>query len=358
MFDIHKQLEESGRQLCQIPDSSSCLCIISIFMIQAAYQFLNYLRSVKNASEHTLRNYAIDLNALKQFLEKNVLQLLPEAFSEKIVYDQRYEERNTLRDNQLALNSIDRKILRRFLADLAENQTSKRTVVRRLSSLRTFFKFCHRHNLLTTNPALELASPKLEKRLPLFLSYEQVQHLFDQPDTQSYLGFRDRCIMEVFYSSGLRVSELVGLNRSDFDPEALLVKLKGKGKKERIVPITKNAAEWIKAYLNHAERHKNTDGHLAQIDHEAIFLNRTGTRLTPRSVDRKFDKYLIASGLAGKVTPHTIRHTIATHWLENGMDLKTIQMLLGHTSLATTTIYTHVSTKLKKEVYDKAHPRA
>jgi integrase/recombinase XerC len=215
-----------------------------------------------------------------------------------------------------------------------------------------------RQGSLDKNPIEELESPKLDKEIPLFLSYEEVQRLFEQPDISSYLSFRDRCIMELLYSSGLRVSELVGLNRSDFDRKNLVVKLRGKGKKERIVPITKNAAEWIVAYLEHAERHQDIDGHLGQVDNQAIFLNKLGTRLTPRSVDRKFDKYLTASGLAGKVTPHTIRHTIATHWLENGMDLKTIQVLLGHSSLATTTIYTHVTKNLKKSAYDKAHPRA
>ncbi len=324
-------------------------------MIKAAYRFLEYLRSVKNASEHTIRNYAIDLNALKSFLEKD---LPPEKIPEKIRFDRDYSQRDAQHDDFLSLAQIDRKVLRRFLAGLAEKNTQKRTVVRRISSLRTFFKFCVRQKLLERSPAEELESPKLEKRIPFSLSYDQIQRLFDQPDTSCYLGYRDRCIMELFYSSGLRVSELVGLNRADFDRESLLVRLKGKGKKERVIPITKNAADWIASYLEHPERHKDIDGHLGQVDPEAIFLNRIGTRLTTRSVDRKFDKYLAASGLAGKVTPHTIRHTIATHWLENGMDLKTIQLLLGHTSLATTTIYTHVSPKLKKAVYDKTHPRA
>ncbi|MCC5832055.1 MAG: tyrosine recombinase XerC [Chlamydiales bacterium] len=324
-------------------------------MIKAAYQFLEYLGSIKNASDHTIRNYAIDLNALKSFLEKD---LPPERRPEKIRFDRAYSERETSRDHHLSLAQIDRKVLRSFLASLVEKSTQKRTVVRRLSSLRTFFKFCVRQKLLEKSPAEELESPRLEKRIPLSLTYDQIQHLFDQPDTSCYLGYRDRCIMELFYSSGLRVSELVALNRADFDRESLLVRLKGKGKKERVIPITKNAADWIVSYLEHPERHKDMDGHLAQADPNAIFLNRLGTRLTTRSVDRKFDKYLTASGLAGKVTPHTIRHTIATHWLENGMDLKTIQLLLGHTSLATTTIYTHVSPKLKKEVYDKTHPRA
>jgi len=327
-------------------------------MIKAAYQFLDYLRAMKNASEHTVRNYAIDLNSLKHFLEHEILKCPPEKLPTKINYEEEYQERSCEHDEILNLSQIDRKVLRRFLAALAEANTHKRTVVRRLSSLRTFFKFCVRHNLIPKSPAEDLESPRLEKRIPVSLTYEQVQKLFDQPDTSDYLGFRDRCIMELFYSSGLRVSELVGLNRLDFDPHSLLIKLRGKGKKERIVPITKNAAEWISSYLDHPERHRDTDGHLAQADINAIFLNRNGTRLTTRSVDRKFDKYLTISGLAGKVTPHTIRHTIATHWLENGMDLKTIQLLLGHTSLATTTIYTHVSPKLKKKVYDATHPRA
>ena len=165
-------------------------------------------------------------------------------------------------------------------------------------------------------------------------------------------------MMELFYSSGLRLSELAGLDRQDCDLANLTVKLRGKGKKERIVPITKNAAAWIESYLHHPERHLKTEVHAPQIDEQAIFLNKHGYRLTTRSIDRLFDQHLTQSGLAGKITPHTLRHSIATHWLENGMDLKTIQLLLGHSSPTTTTIYTQVSTKLKKKVYDQAHPRA
>ena len=327
-------------------------------MIKAAYCFLEYLRAVKNGSEHTIRNYAIDLNSIKEFLEKTVISSDPENLPEKIDYLQPHNARNTANDHHLSLSLINRKVIRNYLAYLAEKKLQKRTVVRRLSSLRTFFKYCINQKLIETNPTENLESPKLDKRIPFSLTYEQLQRLFDIPDRESYLGFRDRTIMELFYSSGLRVSELVSLNRSDFDPAQLLIRLQGKGKKQRVIPITKNAADWISTYLNHPERNKDTCGHLAQNDQDSVFLNRNGSRLTSRSVDRNFDKHLKQSGLAGKVTPHTIRHTIATHWLENGMDLKTIQMLLGHQSLATTTIYTHVSTKLKKEVYDKTHPRA
>ncbi len=288
----------------------------------AVERFLEHLRVIKNASPHTLRNYGIDLALFGDYLEKE----------------------------SVPLESIDRKTMRGFLAMLSDQKQNKRTIARRLSSLRSFFKYAHSHELIAANPTEELESPKLDKKIPVSLNYEQVEHLFAQPDTSTYLGFRDRVMMELFYSSGLRVSELVGLNHADFDQASLTMKLRGKGRKERIVPITPHAVDWLVRYVNHPER--------IEEDPQAIFLNKHGTRLTARSVDRKFDKYLTESGLAGKVTPHTIRHTIATHWLERGMDLKTIQVLLGHSSLATTTIYTQVSPKLKKKVYDAAHPRA
>ncbi len=305
---------------------------------ETAKQFLKYLDTIKNASEHTIRNYNIDLNALKSYIERRHSALVS--------------------SQSIALSRIDRKMIRGFLSELTTNGASKKTIVRRLSSIRTFFKYAFSHKLIEVNPTEDLETPKIEKKIPVSLSYDQVLKLFEQPETNTLLGFRDRVIMELFYSSGLRVSELVALSRNDFDQQNLLVRLKGKGKKERVIPITKNAADWIKKYLEHPERYISTDGHHMQLDPLAIFLNKRGTRLTTRSVDRNFDKYLKASGLAGKVTPHTIRHTIATHWLENGMDLKTIQVILGHSSLATTTIYTQVSSQLKKKVYDQAHPRA
>lgn len=324
----------------------------------AGYHFLEHLRIARNASVHTIRNYAIDLNALKEFLETEELKISQELCGPKIQYDQSLLQRNRNLDHHLLLEAICRKTIRNFLAHLNQHQANRKTIVRRLSSLRTFFKYAFTHKYISLNPAEDLETPKIDKKIPNSLSYDQIQRIFETPDISSYLGFRDRTIMELFYSSGLRVSELVGLNRSDLDIPSMLIRLRGKGKKERIVPITKNAAEWIQSYLNHAERHQDCDDHHAQQDLNAVFLNKWGNRISPRSVDRNFDRYMVASGLAGKATPHTIRHTIATHWLENGMDLKTIQVLLGHSSLATTTIYTQVSTNLKKKVYDEAHPRA
>lgn len=327
--------------------------------IQACYRFLEYLNVAKNASEHTIRNYAIDLNSFKSYLEMEWFKdKKTEELPGKISHKDLYTARSNVFDHLLELNKIDRKTIRGFLAWLTVNKQNKRTVARRLSSLRSFFRFTQSQQLTKIDPTEELDSPKLDRKLPVSLSYEQIIHLFEQPDVSTYLGFRDKVIMELFYSSGLRVSELIGLNRQDFDFANLTMKLRGKGKKERITPITKNAAGLIKSYLEHPDRYQGSSNHSPEVDAEAIFLNKHGTRLTTRSVDRKFDLYLTQSGLAGHITPHTIRHTIATHWLENGMDLKTIQVLLGHSSLATTTIYTQVSTKLKKRVYDETHPRA
>ncbi len=284
---------------------------------KAVEQFLSHLYLARGASEHTLQGYRLDLTSFLHFARGE---------------------------------TITKKTIRRYLAHLYDKKASSRTILRRLSALRSFYKHAIREKWIPENPLEEIDSPKKEKRLPVSITYEQVQHLLSQPDTTTYLGFRDRTIMELFYSSGLRLSEVAGLNRRDFDAKGLVLNIFGKGKKQRQTPITQTAAEWLIRYLNHPAR--------SEKDPQAIFLNKWGTRLTPRSIDRNFATYLKASGLSERITPHTIRHTIATHWLENGMDLKVIQMLLGHTSLTTTTIYTHVSSKLKRSVYDKTHPRA
>jgi integrase/recombinase XerC len=285
---------------------------------EAIDTFLRYYQLVKNCSEHTLRSYRLDLEDFKDF------------------------------SNSCCPTHVDKKMIRSYLARLSEEKKSKRTLLRRLSALRSFFRYLCKEKVIASNPLDEIDRPKIDKKIPQFLSYEQIEHFFSMADLSNYLGYRDRCIMELFYSSGLRISELIGLNREDFDFKQQTVRVRGKGKKERVIPVTKSAAEWISAYLNHPSRE--------EVDEKAIFLNKYGKRLTVRSVDRFFEKYLLMSGLSAAITPHAIRHAIATHWLEKGMDLKTIQLLLGHSSLATTTIYTQVSTKLKREIYDKTHP--
>jgi len=293
---------------------------------QEIERFLNHLGAVRQASIHTLRNYGIDLK----------------AFSEHV--------------GDIPAAKVNKQHIRAFLASLHADGAARRTIARRLSSLRSFFKFLRREQLLDASPLEEISSPKLDKTLPHPLSIQEIELFFGQPDLSTYLGLRDRCMMELFYSSGLRVSELVGLNRLDIDFTARRVKLRGKGKKERIVPLTQTALDWLNRYIEDPQRLLDGETRKAQECPHAVFLNRWGKRLTVRSIDRLFKAYLQASGLLGRLTPHTLRHTIATHWLEKGMDLKTIQTLLGHSSLTTTTIYTQVSTRLKRQVYEKAHP--
>jgi len=298
----------------------------------AVNKYIEYLTHIKRSSPHTIRGYQTDLDLFYQFIKE--------------------------KEWDCSLQQIDRVKIRLFLAHLYEQKKSKTTIQRRISSLRSFFNHFIKEKILTSSPMTEIDSPRRKKMLPVFLEYSQLEVLFSQPDTTMYLGLRDRAIMELFYSSGIRLSELVSLDKSHFDPVNKLVKVRGKRKKERICPITQTACHWIKAYMNNPERHVDTKEHKAEVDDRAIFLNKWGSRLTSRSIDRFFEKYRKACGFSEQITPHVIRHTIATHLLEEGMDLKTIQNLLGHSNLSTTTIYTHVSTKLKRETYDETHPRA
>ncbi|MGD2170094.1 MAG: tyrosine recombinase XerC [Chlamydiota bacterium] len=301
-----------------------------MLFLEALERFENYLLYVKNCSKHTVRNYLLDLREFYSLQNHKKLQL----------------------------SEIARSHIRSYLSFLYDKKSKSRTVHRKLSSLRSFARFCLENKWITTSAIFDIESPKREKTLPLIITYQQVEELFSQPDTSSLLGFRDRCIMELFYSSGIRLSELVALNREDFHPKAKQIKVQGKGKKERVLPVTSTACKWLGQYLEHPERFQDTKEHKGEVDPYAIFLNKWGKRITTRSVDRNFQTYLKMSNIPEKITPHKIRHTIATHWLENGMDLKTIQMLLGHKALTTTTVYTHVSITLKKETYDKAHPRS
>jgi integrase/recombinase XerC len=322
--------------------------------LQAAISFLQYLQMVKNVSDHTLRNYSIDLEMFKEFVEKKILKISKEKSF--FTLGQAIQDKKTL--SSFNLDKIDKWVVRQFLSDLYEARRKKRTVMRKISTLRSFFKFAKKNEYIKDDPMEDIQSPKRDRPLPRAVTYEEVCHFFEGPDVSTYLGLRDRTIMELFYSSGLRLSELVSLSRNDIDLLNLTIHVMGKGKKQRVVPITENVAKWLKNYLDTPFRYENSKKHKKQKDLAAVFLNKWGERITPRSVDRSFKQYLLLSGLSSDITPHTIRHTIATHWLENGMDLKTIQIILGHSSLSTTTIYTHVSSKLKRKVYDQTHPRA
>jgi len=292
--------------------------------------FLTHLQVFKHASSHTIRNYSIDLNNFTAYLNKK----------------------------NISLNEVTRKVIREYLSELNLLNLQKKSIQRKVSSLRSFFRYLCKFQGRENDPMEQIESMKQAVTVPKALSQEEIKIFFQQPDLDTYLGLRDRVMLEVFYSSGLRVSELQGMNKEDLDFSSRLLTVKGKGNKVRIVPITNNSIEWLTRYLNHPERLIKNDFHDAEQDYQAVFLNRFGHRITTRSIDRLFKQYLLQSGLSSRITPHVIRHSIATHWLENGMNLKIIQEILGHESLATTQIYTKVTKGYKIEGYSKAHPLA
>lgn len=293
-------------------------------------EFLTHLGLERNASPQTVKSYREDLSQVLHFLrEKTGLSVLHAA------------EWNT-------------RSLRGFVVWLHEQGYAKATVARRLAAVRAFGKFLCRQGVLQINPALALRGPRLDKKLPHFLTLEQVEVLLNAPSGYDPLARRDQAILEVLYSAGLRVSELVGLNVPDITwPDGVLV-VRGKGKKERLALLGPHAIRALQIWL--ADRSELLAQHGTSGD--AVFLNKAGTRLTTRSVGRLLEKYLAKAGLDPRTTPHTLRHSFATHLLDNGADIRGVQELLGHKSLNTTQVYTHISTKRLQESYDKAHPRA
>ncbi|MGR3303483.1 MAG: tyrosine recombinase, partial [Candidatus Scalindua sp.] len=250
-------------------------------------------------------------------------------------------------------------LLRKFLAVLRTKNYSKTTIARKLASIRSFFKFLIQEGELVSNPFEVLRTPKQDKKLPHFLSISDVDVLLKTPDCSNSMGLRDLAMLETLYSTGIRVSELVGLDEKDIDFFGGMIKVTGKGKKERIVPIGSHAIKALNEYLNsESKRKKYEKKKVSQISgNEPLFLNKYGNRLTARSVGRSLDKYLKMSGINLLTSPHTFRHSFATHLLDKGADLRSVQELLGHSSLSTTQIYTHITTERLKAVYEKAHPR-
>jgi integrase/recombinase XerC len=240
------------------------------------------------------------------------------------------------------------------MAALNEKQYSKSTVARKLATLRSFYKFLVKRNHISSNPVVGIRTPKQEKRLPRFLEYEEIKRLLETPPADTWLGARDRAIMETLYSTGMRVSELVALNLDDIDFLGEVVHIRGKGKKERISPISSSVLQIIQHYMEFRNKRAQHNGNF---DGKVLFVNKHGKRLSTRSVRRKMDKYLKMAGLDPAISPHTLRHSFATHMLNRGADLRSVQELLGHQSLSTTQIYTHLTTKKLKDVYSSAHPR-
>ncbi len=317
-------------------------------------EFVNYLKFEKHFSDYTTRCYGTDL-------EQYVTHITGPAghsdsggeHSEGWNGSTATAVQTEQKVDQLLL-AADVNSIRAYMAQLNDHNYSKSTLARKLATLRSFYKFLVKRHHVTNNPVSTIRTPKQEKKLPKFLEYEQIQKLLNTPPAETWLGSRDRAMMEVMYSTGVRVSELVGLNLDDVDFLSEVIHIRGKGKKERICPIGSRALQAIQNYLEFRNKRMESD---ANFDTRVLFANKHGKRLSTRSVRRKMDKYLLEAGLDPDISPHTLRHSFATHMLNNGADLRSVQELLGHQSLSTTQIYTHVTTHHMKEQYQNAHPR-
>ena len=309
-------------------------------------QFLDYLKLERHFSDYTVKSYGADLVQFGQYLGGEIGRPIgAPAIAEKQTPQQVDEK--ALKCEPLTI--------REFLAYLYGQNYTKSTTARKLATLRSFYKFLIRRNQVSVNPLSTIRTPKQEKRLPKCLDLEQVQKLLDAPGDADLLSARDKAMLEVLYSSGIRVSELVELETADLDLQEGVLRVKGKGRKDRLTPIGSQAIKALQRYFEL----RNTDGKCQQSKHGSrVFLNKHGEALSTRSVRRKLDKYLVQSGLDPGISPHTLRHSFATHLLNNGADLRSVQELLGHQSLSTTQIYTHLSTARVKQAYDQAHPRA
>jgi integrase/recombinase XerC len=297
-------------------------------MRSALADFLQHLGVEKDASPYTVKSYNEDLTQAIDYFEQHIAP-------------------------EVAPRQITARHVRAWIAHLVDAGFARATIARRLAALRSFFRFLCRQGELSLNPAHGLRGPRQEKRLPKVLDSEQIVSLVESPPDDGPLGLRDRAILEVLYSAGMRVAELAGLNLEDLDLEGGMATARGKGRKERLVllgpPAVNALQEWLAVRQTVAPK---------AASQTAVFLNKWGTRLTTRSIGRLLEKYVRQTGVGSDISPHTLRHTFATHLLDGGADIRAVQELLGHKSLGTTQIYTQVSTQRLRDSYDKAHPRA
>lgn len=292
--------------------------------------FLLFLSAERNLSPQTIRSYRGDLQQFLKYLDKI----------------------------DRSVKSTDYLLLRRYLAHLQTRKISKRSIGRKLTSIRTFFKFLQREGLAENNPALLLSSPKQEYFLPRTLKKKAIKDLLAAPDNRNCYGQRNKAILEILYGGGLRVSELVGTNTDSLNFRRGEVKVFGKGRKERIIPLNKRAFEASRHYLNSGRPQLLSKRKNRKNSQPALFLNSRGERLSTVGVRRLLAKYVKEVGLARGITPHILRHTFATHLLEGGADLRSVQELLGHVDLSSTQVYTHLSRSRLRKIYSKSHPRA
>jgi integrase/recombinase XerC len=307
-------------------------------LITAIDKFSSYLLDEKNYSRHTLLNYVRDLNDLYSFIARKI------------------EDRGA----KIELKYIDEQTLKDFIAGFilnSEQKYSKRTISRKISTLKSFYKFLNRKKLYSVNPARNLIFPKLPKNLPTVVDETALAHLLDlEYFSKDVWGLRDRAVMELLYSTGIRLNELVNLSIDNFDERNMVIKVRGKGRKERIIPIGIPAVGAILAYLEKRDKYFGEKG--SDFDMGVIFNAKNGKKLYPALVNRIAEKYISKVSEIKKKSPHVLRHSFATHMLNHGADIRAVKDLLGHASLSTTQIYTHVSVERLKEVYNKAHPKA
>lgn len=298
--------------------------------------FTVYLKEQRGFSPNTIRNYKNDLKQFFDFLAS----------------------KGAIRDTDTGkdiFEAVDPLAIRDYIGSLF-GEYKRTSIARKLSSVRSFFKFLEGRGLVQDNPATDLATPKLEKTIPGCLTVDEVFRLLERPKIDKLLGLRDLAVLEVLYSCGMRASELSSIEISDIDFDQRLIKILGKGNKERIVPIGRQAMKVVKRYLEATEGVRKKMGY--ENNKGPLFLNSRGGRLSARSIGRIVKRYVIESGLPSEISPHSMRHSFATHLLDGGVDLRSVQELLGHVSLSTTQKYTHVSLDRLMEVYDRAHPRS
>ncbi|MCW5767517.1 MAG: tyrosine recombinase XerC [Phycisphaeraceae bacterium] len=342
----------------------------SLSIIEA---FATYLIDERHFSPYTARCYGADLRQYVDFLcaehgteinEKREADIFSQLADRAAQPGQSKADHHVLA--KIAPHSLTGLIcdatpdsIRAFLAHLGEQQYSAATMARKIATLRSFYKWADRRGFSATNPMMMIRTPRQGKRLPKAITVEQVERLLSAPGDSDVLGVRDRAMLETLYSTGIRVSELVGFDIEDLDISGEALRVRGKGKKERLVPLGSHALASITRYIAMVK----ADPRFAQNWSDArpthpFFMNKHGQRLSSRSVRRKLDKYLIRVGLDPSISPHTLRHSFATHLLDNGADLRSVQELLGHQSLSTTQIYTHLTSQRTKDAYKSAHPRA
>jgi integrase/recombinase XerC len=331
--------------------------------------FISYLLDERHFSPYTARCYGVDLRQYAEFLVDSK-DITVQRDVEQAVYERQaraaHSEQGQQDDVVATLGpptvtgcmiTADVNVVRAFLARLDEHQYSSATMARKIATLRSFYRWMDKTGIIASNPMLLIRTPRQNKRLPKAIDVSQVEQLLAAPDDSDLLGARDRAILETLYSTGIRVSELVGINRADIDEAGQAMIVRGKGKKERIVPLGSHALIALRHYIQML----NNDPRSAEGAHDgeaALFINKHGGRLSTRSVRRKVSKYLAKAGLDPDISPHTLRHSFATHLLDNGADLRSVQELLGHQSLSTTQVYTHLSTQRMRDAYDDSHPRA